>query len=167
VPFTIRNYRPEDFSTLLAIDQVCFEPGMAYSAFELKTYIIRRGAFTFVAQSANPTSSAESETAEVSQEDSILGFIVGERSRGTGHIITIDVRAEARRQRVGSVLLKSAENELRFRKCDVVRLETAVDNSSALSFYERHGFHVVKTIPRYYSNGLDALLLEKHLLSAP
>ena len=77
------------------------------------------------------------------------------------------VREEARRQGVGSVLLKSAENELRLRKCDVVRLETAVDNSSALSFYKRHGFHVVKTIPRYYSNGLDALLLEKHLLSAP
>ena len=37
--FTIRNYRPEDFRTLLAIDQSCFAPGISYSAFELKTYI--------------------------------------------------------------------------------------------------------------------------------
>jgi len=40
-----------------------------------------------------------------------------------------------------------------------------VDNIAALSFYKRHGFNVVKTIPRYYSNGVDALLLEKDLLS--
>ena len=52
-------------------------------------------------------------------------------------------------------------------KCSTVRLETAVDNISALSFYKRHGYHVIKVIPRYYSNGVDALLLEKDLLSPP
>jgi ribosomal-protein-alanine N-acetyltransferase len=166
VPFTIRNYRSEDFPTLLAIDHACFAPGIAYSAFELKTYILRRGSFTFVAESSDRPS-AKSETRESFQESSILGFIVGESMRGIGHIVTIDVREQARRQRVGSVLLKAAEGELRFRKCEVARLETAVDNLSALSFYKRHGFHVVKTIPRYYSNGVDALLLEKNLLSPP
>ncbi len=163
MPFTIRNYRIEDFPTLLAIDHACFAPGIAYSAFELKTYTLRRGSFTFVAESSDRR---PSRTGEAIGDALILGFIVGERSRGTGHIITVDVREEARRQGVGSVLLKSAEDELRFRKCDVVRLETAVDNISALSFYKRHGFHVVKTIPRYYSNGVNALLLEKNLLSS-
>jgi ribosomal-protein-alanine N-acetyltransferase len=84
-----------------------------------------------------------------------------------GHIITIDVRAEARRHGVGSVLLKSAEDQLRTFGCVAVRLETAVDNIGALSFYKRHGYHVIKTIPHYYSTGVDALLLEKHLLSPP
>jgi len=158
VPFSIRNYSDGDFDTLLAIDQSCFAPEIAYSAFELKTYINRKGSFTFVAESSELSEGKSGGT-------SIIGFIVGEQSRGTGHIITIDVRTEARRHRVGSELLKLAEKQLRLWKSNAVRLETAVDNISALSFYNRHGYHVIKTIPRYYSNGLDALLLEKDLLS--
>jgi ribosomal-protein-alanine N-acetyltransferase len=161
VPFSIRNYRDEDFKTLLAIDQSCFVPQIAYSAFELKTYINRKNSFTFVSESSEQ--SGERNSAEAS----IIGFIVGEQVRGVGHIITIDVRAEARRHRLGSALLELAEKRLREWKCEVVQLETAVDNISALSFYKRHGYHVIKTIPRYYSNGVDALLLEKHLLSPP
>ena len=82
-----------------------------------------------------------------------------------GHIITIDVRPSARRHHIGSALLDAAENRFRTANCRAVRLETAVDNASALSFYKRHGYDVIKVIPHYYSNGVDALLLEKNLLS--
>jgi ribosomal protein S18 acetylase RimI-like enzyme len=44
-----------------------------------------------------------------------------------------------------------------------VALETAVDNISALSFYKRHGYNVLRTWPRYYSNGVDALVMKKDL----
>jgi ribosomal protein S18 acetylase RimI-like enzyme len=47
--------------------------------------------------------------------------------------------------------------------CRSVELETAVDNSGALAFYKRHQYSVVKTIPRYYTNGVDAFVLEKEL----
>lgn len=161
--FSIRQYRDEDFKTLLAIDQSCFAPGIAYSAFELRTYIIRRNAFTLVAEERLE----QDKSIAGAPNSSIVGFIVGERLRNAGHIITIDVRAEARRHKVGSALLELAEKELQQAKCGTVRLETAVDNLSALSFYKRHGYHVIKTIPRYYSNGLNALLLEKDLLSPP
>lgn len=163
--FSIRKYREEDFKTLLGIDQSCFAPGIAYSAFELKTYIIRKNAFTFVAETAEH--SGKEENISGVQNSSIVGFIVGERIAATGHIITIDVRSEARRHKLGSALLELAEKELQESKCRTVRLETAVDNIAALSFYKRHGYHVIKTIPRYYSNGLNALLLEKDLLSPP
>ena len=166
MPVNIRNYRPSDFKTLLAIDQSCFPKGIAYTQFELKTYILRRGSFTLIAEAADEVSD-RTPAAEASQDSSILGFIVGERDRASGHIITIDVRAQARRQRVGSVLLDSSEEQFRLSKCQRIRLETAVDNVGALSFYKRHGFNVVNTIPRYYSNGVDALLLEKDLLSPP
>ena len=95
-----------------------------------------------------------------------MGFIVAAiRGRNTGHVITLDVRIEARRHQVGSTLLEHAEVKLRSLGCACVRLETAVDNVSALTFYKRSGYTVIKTIPHYYSNGRDALLLEKHLLS--
>jgi ribosomal protein S18 acetylase RimI-like enzyme len=38
-----------------------------------------------------------------------------------------------------------------------------VDNAVALAFYKRHQYSVVKTIPRYYSNGVDAFVLEKEI----
>jgi ribosomal protein S18 acetylase RimI-like enzyme len=53
---------------------------------------------------------------------------------------------------------------LRAAACRSVVLETAVDNAAALAFYKRHHYSVVKTMPRYYSNGVDAFVLEKELL---
>lgn len=160
--FTVRDHRPEDFDTLWKIDQACFPPGISYSRYELKLYIGRQGAFTLVAEATGESSAGGKGPAH--GEDRILGFLVAEPSRrGIGHIITIDVCAEARRQRVGSVLLDTAESRLRS-ACQLIRLETAVDNVAALAFYKRHGFSVIKTIPRYYSSGVDALLLEKDLL---
>jgi ribosomal-protein-alanine N-acetyltransferase len=170
VRFTVRDYRQHEFDTLWAIDQSCFDPEIAYSHYELQVYLRRPGAFTLVAesrqedphsQSADPRSGSEPLNGQ-----SILGFIVAESNRrGMGHIITIDVLPEARRHHIGSALLAAAEEKLRATKARTVRLETAVDNASAISFYKRHGYDVIKVIPHYYSNGLDALLLEKPLLS--
>jgi ribosomal protein S18 acetylase RimI-like enzyme len=99
----------------------------------------------------------------VSPANPVAGFIVAEANRGSGHIITVDVIAAARRSGVGSLLLLAAEDRLRAGRCHSVELETAVDNVSALAFYKRHGYSVVKTFPRYYSNGVDALVLQKNL----
>ena len=154
--FTVRDYCHEDFGTLWAIDQSCFPPGISYSQYELRSYVRRPDAFTLVAESAQEREPRVCE---------ILGFLVAESSRKVGHIITIDVRSEARRHRIGSSLLDVAELRLGAANCRLIRLETAVDNVSALAFYKRRGFDVTKTIPRYYSNHVDALLLEKDLHS--
>ncbi len=98
------------------------------------------------------------------RESKIAGFIVAYSGR-TGHIITIDVIAGARRTGLGSRLLSAAEDRLRNAGSLAVGLEAAVDNAAALSFYKRHGYSVVATWPRYYSNGVDALVLSKQLSS--
>jgi ribosomal-protein-alanine N-acetyltransferase len=151
VEFRLRDFRREDFGTLWAIDQECFPPGIAYSKQELAEYM-RHSAFASIAESA--------EAAD------ILGFIVVAAGRGrTGHVITIDVRPKARRFGVGSRLLVAAEECLRNSKCMSVSLETAVDNASALAFYKQHKYEIVKTLPEYYSNGVDAFVMQKDLLS--
>ena len=123
-------------------------------------------AFSLVAESGEEKSDASVSEIQSLDDQAILGFIVAESSRrGMGHIITIDVRSIARRHHIGSALLDAAESRLRATKCQAVRLETAVDNASAIFFYKRHGYDVIKVIPHYYSNGVDALLLEKNLLS--
>lgn len=129
----------------------------------------RRASFTLIAEGAISATAKEdpikAEEVSPAASHSIVGFIVAEAgARARGHIITIDVSAEARRFGVGSLLLRAAEDRLIMTGCRVVELETAVDNTSALSFYKRHGYSVIRTFPRYYSNGVDALVLEKTLV---
>jgi ribosomal-protein-alanine N-acetyltransferase len=170
--YDLRDYDPADFETLWRIDQDCFPPGISYSREELNFYMHHRGSFTLVAVEAPRTATADPDLAESSKKSppiplprpSVAGFIVAEVNRGSGHIITIDVLAAARRSGVGSLLLRGAEDRLQAAQCRSVELETAVDNLSALSFYKRHGYNVIKTSPRYYSNGMDALVLQKDLL---
>jgi ribosomal protein S18 acetylase RimI-like enzyme len=148
VPFRIRKFQKKDFEILWQLDQACFDEQMAYSRPELAFYMQRRGAFTLVAEG---------------ERDAILGFIVAEARRRSGHIITIDVVAEARRLGVGSALLAAAEAQLREAGTGVVALETAVNNESAIRFYKEKGYFVEKTVPGYYSGQLDALVMVKEL----
>jgi len=149
VAFLLRDFKNEDFETLWRMDQECFSAGIAYSKQELRSYVRHRGAFTLVAVD--------------DKDGKIAGFIVV-HAAPTGHVITIDVSAEARRSGVGSLLLQSAEDRLRSAGSRAVGLETAVDNLAALSFYKRHGYSVIRTWPRYYSNSVDALVLKKELV---
>src|SRR5579864_8990439 len=133
VPFTIRDFRAEDFDALWRIDQDCFPPGIAYSRQELKLYLRRRGAFTLVASMLQADPDA-GKTKRVPRPggpttESIGGFIVAEAGpRGSGHVITIDVIKAARRSGVGSLLLRAAEDRLLTAGCRNLALETAVDN---------------------------------------
>jgi ribosomal-protein-alanine N-acetyltransferase len=155
VPFVIRNSKPEEFELLWRIDQECFPPGISYSRQELTAYIRKRGGFTLVAVNDAAVNDAEA--------GAIGGFIVI-HGGVTGHVITIDVVASARRAGVGSLLLRAAEERLRAAGSRAVGLETAVDNLAALAFYKRHGYSVIRTWPRYYANGVDALVMKKDLV---
>lgn len=157
VEINLRESRREDFDTLWRIDQQCFPAGIAYSLFELKVYMRRMSSFTLVAERK-----AEPGTPKASHN--VAGFIVAESGRkGLGHIITIDVLPEFRRAGVASRLLAAAEDRLKAGKCHGVVLETAVDNEGALAFYKRHKYFEVKKVAKYYSNGVDAMVLTKPL----
>jgi len=153
MPFSLREFRAEDFEVLWGIDQQCFVAGIAYSRRELALYMRRRGSFTIVAE-------AQSDAGR----NGAVGFIVAETNRrGIGHIITIDVLPARQRSGLGSQLLVAAEDRLQRADCHAVVLETAVDNTKALAFYKRHCYSVIKVAPRYYGNGVDAFVMEKQL----
>src|SRR5712664_2494748 len=151
VLFRIRQFEKADFDTLWRIDQACFDPQLAYSRPEMAFYMRRPGSFTLVAE------------AEGSPGSGILGFIVAETRRTSGHIITIDVVAEARRAGVGSALLRAAEDRLLRAGAVVVALETPVNNAAAIHFYKQKGYFVEKTVAGYYSGQMDALVMTKEL----
>ncbi len=155
----LRDYSPADFETLWKIDQECFPPGIAYSRLELMHYLRRRGAFALVAEQ------------DAGGNVRAAGFLVAECQgvrrrpaevvRQVGHIITLDVREGARRSGIGSRLMDEAERRLKALGCEIVCLETAVNNLPAISFYKRRGYSVLRAIPHYYEGKLDALLMGK------
>lgn len=149
----VRKYESEDFERLLEIDQSCFIEGIAYSPMELRYFLAMPSAISLVGVN----------------DGKILGFIVADRfrprraSRSVGKIITIDVAPEAQHIGLGTLLMNSAEHELKQAGCDYVSLEVAVDNAPALNFYKKHGYSVLKVLPRYYLDSIDGLLMGKRL----
>ncbi len=152
---TLRKYRRDDFDRLLQIDHACFVEGIAYSADEMRFFLSMPSAITLVAE--QPGTGA------------IQGFIIADRfraprtSRSMGRIITIDVAPQAQHSGLGTLLLAKAEEELTRAGCDSVLLEVAVNNGPALRFYKKHGYSVLKTLPRYYLDSVDGLLMGKRL----
>jgi len=126
-------------------------------------YMRRPGSFTLVAEAEGGEVRGHGGAPAGIPGSGILGFIVAETRRKRGHIITIDVVAEARRAGVGSALLRAAEEQLLQTGACAVVLETPVNNDAAIRFYKQKGYFVEKTVPGYYSNQMDALVMTKEL----
>lgn len=146
---SIRPYQSEDFDHLWRIDQECFAAGIAYSRQELATYINHARAFTLIAEE---------------EDGRIAAFIVAEGDpSGVGHIMTIDVLPPFQHSGLGSRLLQLTEERLAAQGCKSILLEVAVNNFPAVAFYKRHCYSVLETIPRYYLDSVDALVMGKRL----
>jgi ribosomal protein S18 acetylase RimI-like enzyme len=149
----IRPYQVSDFERLVEIDQSCFVEGIAYAEEEMRFFLGMPNAISLIGL----------------QDEKIMGFLIAERfrprraSRPMGRIITIDVAPPAQHSGLGTLLMSSAETQLRQADCDYVSLEVAVNNESALKFYKKHGYSVLKVLPRYYLDSIDGLQMGKKL----
>jgi len=149
----VRQYQPDDFPRLLEIDQKCFVAGIAYSQEEMRYFLGMPTAIVLVGL----------------QDKAIMGFVIADRfrprraSRSMGKIITIDVAPSSQHSGLGTLLMSSAETGLKQAGCDYVSLEVAVDNEPALRFYKKHGYSVLKVLPRYYLDSIDGLLMGKRM----
>jgi ribosomal protein S18 acetylase RimI-like enzyme len=144
---TLRSYSPEDFETLFAIDHVCYEPAIAYSRRELRNYLRFPGANCVVAEA----------------ESKIIGFCLTEHEDDWGYIVTMDVLSEFRRKGVATALLQEAERRLAAAGVREVALETAIDNETAIAFWQKHGYRSVGVREGYYPGGRDAFSMTKRL----
>lgn len=150
----LRPFDRGDIETLYRIDQTCFAPEIAYSRAELCYYLQHPKSITIVAET---------------NSKSIAGFCIGQlyahEGKANGHIITIDVLPEARRQGTGHSLLLAIEQHFRAQAIGSIRLEVAVDNFAAQKFYEATGYARIGTIRGYYAGRLDALVMQKQVMA--
>jgi ribosomal-protein-alanine N-acetyltransferase len=154
--FNIREYRPEDFESICALDRLCFPETIAYTPEDIALALVQRGAFTFVAEVP--------EHAPERAEARVVAFILAYQKKPLlGHIVTLDVHPDFRRQSIGHHLMERAEQRLRERGAARIILEVGVANDTALRFYEKRGFLRQKLLRHYYADRSDAYLMEKAL----
>ncbi len=84
----------------------------------------------------------------------IAGFIIAqvevEENTEFGHIITINVTPNFRRQKIATKMLHEIENLLKQKGISECRLEVREDNHAAIKLYQTLGYQIVGKLERYY-----------------
>ena len=96
----------------------------------------------------------------VDSQKQMLGFIAGDidANNQIGWITTVAVFPAYRRQGIAAALLAACEAQMPVMR---VRLSVRRSNRTAIHLYENKGYQVVDVWQRYYSDGEDALVMEK------
>lgn len=99
-----------------------------------------------------------------------LGFALVAQHRGLGfwratsaELVAIALEPRARGRRLGSLLLRAAEDEARRWSAHEMKLHTAIQNRVARSFFHAAGYRVREGRATFYPNGQPALELRRRL----
>jgi ribosomal-protein-alanine N-acetyltransferase len=146
----LRSFQTQDLAELHRLDQVCFARGIAYSRAELQYFLTHPRCSCWIAEQS---------------EDKLAGFVIFERTtrhgRPAGHIVTLDIDPEERRRGLGTLLMQTAEEQIRQEGADILSLEVAENNPAARQFYRSLGFVARGRIAKYYGGTVDAEVMEK------
>ena len=142
-PFTIEIATWRDLNGLRQLEQICF-PKDSWPLLDLIGVLTYPNVVRFKAMLDNR----------------MVGFVAGDRRdhQQIGWIATIGVLPEFRQKGIATSLLKECENRLATR---FVRLNVRRSNFEAITLYEHLGYYQISTIPNYYQDGEEALVLEK------
>jgi ribosomal-protein-alanine N-acetyltransferase len=142
----IRGFRLDDLGDVMVIEEESFPPGERYSR-EIFLYYHRYMPDLFL-------------VAEYCGR--VVGYIIADYSRDTGHIVSIAVHPRFRGMGFGKRLMIEAEKRLIDKCVKEIILEVEVTNNIAIKMYEKLGYRIVRILPGYY-NGRDAYLMIKHI----
>jgi ribosomal protein S18 acetylase RimI-like enzyme len=134
-----------DLNALRRLEQVCF-PQDLWPLFDLVGVLTFPGVVRL----------------KVVQQGDMVGFIAADlkRHEDLAWISTLGVLPEYRRRGLGSRLLSTCEQQLPVSR---VRLSVRASNQPAQQMYNKLGYVQYGVWKRYYSDGEDALVLEKKL----
>jgi [ribosomal protein S18]-alanine N-acetyltransferase len=146
----LRSFQMRDLAELHLLDQVCFPREIAYSRAELQYFLTHPKCSCWIAEQP---------------EDKLAGFVIFERAtrhgRPAGHIVTLDVDPDERRRGLGTLLMQTAEEQMKQEGAGVLSLEVAENNAAARQFYRSLGFVTRGRIAKYYGGRVDAEVMEK------
>lgn len=145
--FALRELRADDLDAAYALDQACFEPGIAYSRAEIRELLARPATVALASESGGR----------------LEAFAIAGRRGSRGHIVTIDIAAGSRRRGLGRRIFAELSRRLAEAGAKEIRLEVDVRNAAAIRFYESLGFEKTRVLKGYYGPGLDGYAMERRI----
>lgn len=155
--YEIRLFRPEDIDSVVEINRLCLPENYPEQFFMGLHYHAPKAFFVAVVDSK------------------IIGYVMSRIERGIshfgrrpvkkGHIVSIAVHPEYRRNGIGTSLLTSALNGMREYGAIEVYLEVRKSNEAAIAIYESIGFETKSILRGYYRDGEDAYVMSKRLVT--
>ena len=103
-------------------------------------------------------------TLVVDIDDVVVGFITVSTVLDESELLKIAVSKSKQTRGVGSLLLESVEDMLRCSGTASMFLEVRADNTSAIPFYEKHGYQKISIREKYYGD-TDAYIYRKGLVN--
>jgi ribosomal-protein-alanine N-acetyltransferase len=155
--FTLRQFNPADLEAVININRICLPENYA-PYFFLDTFNTLPETFIVADVQGN-----------------VVGYIMCRMEHGfsdlrklrfskKGHIISVAVMPDFRRQSMGYSLVEQALMALSSLSADECYLEVRITNELAIGLYKKMGFEITRTIPHYYYDGSDAHVMTKPLV---
>lgn len=148
-----RQYKPEDFAALYAIEEVCFLPPHRFSRAYMRLIIRNADAATWIAE----------------DKGRMVGFGIAEWAEEAAGLVayvqTLEVLPEARGRGVGGELLGRLEGSALEAGAIAVWLHVDAANDAAIRLYERIGYRRGGTEKDFYGRGRAGLVYAKRLVT--
>jgi [ribosomal protein S18]-alanine N-acetyltransferase len=158
-PYLLRPFRPDDLSSVIEINRVCL-PENYSPYFFMEVYKSCPEAF-IVAE----------------KERKVAGYIMCRLEFGfsdvrrfrmvrKGHVVSVAVMPDFRRQGIGKELVLAAMKALELHGAEECFLEVRTANEDAVRLYKNMGFDTSRVAAHYYHDGADAYVMSIKLRSS-
>ena len=137
----VRKFVPKDLKRVFEIEIMSFDQSYGINMFQ---QLYEMGIGFLVAE----------------KDDYVVGYVMfWVKYENQGHIISIAVDKNYRRQGAGTELLIRAISILSMLPIDAIYLEVRESNAGAVEFYERFNFIKDRVVPGYYESGEGAIIM--------
>lgn len=150
-------YRNGDYEAMHRLDLLCFAPAFQFDLDTMKQAAEARSAIVVIADRG--------------PHHEMIGFIIlhleDSGPKKYAYIVTLDVAPNARRSGIATLMLNHSEEQARRAGARRVALHVAVENTTAIEFYERQDYLKAGLARGFYREaGLDAFVYTKRLADA-
>lgn len=139
MPVSIEHASPKHLNRLYEIETKCFDKE-AFTRNQIAQLLTDYNSVSLVAR----------------KREKIVGFVIGTiyaiAKKPAGHILTIDVVPEHRKEGVGQTLLVEIEEVFMEKGVKSINLEVREDNIAALNLYQRLGYKKAGKLHFYYGD---------------
>ena len=150
-----RLYRPEDFSALYAIEELCFQSPFRFSRSTMRSLVSSANSVTWIAE----------------EQDQMAGFAIVYWTRKGGqtlaYIQTLEVAPTQRNRGIARELLRRMENSAIAAGAEAIWLHVAEANIPAVCLYEGQGYVQQGREENFDAEGTHGLMYAKRLEMKP